>query len=120
MSFESIVASEPLELDVSGASKVTGEIDGPLVEIDLSGASRVELTGIATAVNVVASGASTAELSDLNAEDATVAVSGASTVRLFVTGHLDAQASGASNVTFHGEPELGRIEESGAASVKKR
>ena len=120
VAFESLVVSEPLTLDASGASRITGDIECPRIEIDVSGASRVELSGTVGAAELDVSGTSRATLSALTVGDATIEASGASKAHVLVAGRLDARASGASNISYDGDPELGRIKESGASSINKR
>jgi hypothetical protein len=115
--FESM---EPLDVSVSGASRLRGEIEAGDGVFEISGASRVSLAGSAGDVTIDASGASRLELSDFAVRDADVEASGASEVVVNPSGRLDARASGTSRVYYLGSPSLGEIEASGASSVKRR
>ena len=113
-------STERLDVDVSGASQLRGDIEAGDARFDVSGASRVILSGSAGDLTIDASGASTANLADFTVGDADVQASGASTVTVDVSGRLDAEASGASSVFYLGNPTLGNIDTSGASSVKRK
>lgn len=111
-------SAKPLDVHASGASELRGDIEAGEARFDVSGASRVGLKGSANDLIVDGSGASRIDLSGFDVVDAEVDLSGASTARVRAGGRLDAQASGASHVTYAGSPSLGRAETSGASSVK--
>lgn len=116
--FSQFVSLDPFDLEVSGASSADGEIDAGDVDIKLSGASSVELRGSGVDLVLDASGASQADLERFPVNDARLDVSGASDVSVNVTGVLDASASGASNVTYEGDPRLGTIDTSGSSNIE--
>jgi len=113
-------SSAALDIEVSGASSVQGELDCGDVHMRVSGASSVTLDGAGRNANIGVSGASRARLEGFALQNVTVEASGASSATVNVAGRLDAEASGASTVLYAGNPQLGRIEESGASSVKPR
>jgi hypothetical protein len=49
-----------------------------------------------------------------------VGASGASTVTVNLSGRLDADASGSSDIYYLGNPELGSIDTSGTSSVQSK
>ncbi len=109
-----------LNIDVSGASTLRGDIRAGNTRVDASGASTVRLAGQAGTLDVVASGASTADLEDFAAADVRVEASGASRAVVNVNGRLDAEASGASSVRYVGEPTSVNSDTSGASSIEKK
>jgi hypothetical protein len=111
---------EALDVNLSGASDLRGDIEAGDAAFDASGASRVTLNGSAGDVSVEGSGASHIDLSDFAVADADVKVSGASTATVNPSGTLDVDASGASDVYYLGNPRMGDIETSGASSVKRK
>jgi hypothetical protein len=113
-------SSARFDLEVSGASSVEGEMDSGDVHIRVSGASSVTIDGSGGNGDIGVSGASRARLETFALQDATVEASGASSATVNVAGRLDAAASGASTILYVGNPQLGRIEESGASSVKPK
>lgn len=113
-------STDDIRLGASGASTITGEITTSDVDISISGASTVSLGGIAATMNLQASGASTADLEDFAVVNARVDLSGASRGTVHVTGELDIEASGASHVTYTGDPSLGSVNLSGASSMDSK
>lgn len=111
-------SSEDLRLNVSGASTVTGDIEGGDLAADVSGASTLRLNGSGGSADVVASGASTADLSNFSLTNATVEASGASRINVDVSGTLNAEASGASSVRYTGNPTVERSNSSGGSSIQ--
>ena len=109
-----------LAAEFSGASTLHGDLAMIDLELEASGASNIFLAGTAGNVRAVASGASTIDLDELSAVDAQVEASGASTVTVNLDGILDANASGASNVYYLGNPEMGNIDTSGGSNVSPR
>jgi hypothetical protein len=113
-------SDEDLVVDVSGASSLQGDIEAGDAGIDASGASNVRLTGSSGNLKIGASGASSIKLEDFLAGDANIDASGASNVTVNISGRLDAEASGASNVYYLGNPTLGTIDTSGASNVEAK
>jgi hypothetical protein len=109
-----------INADISGASNVNGYLKAGSSNMGISGASDVKLKGSGGDTRLDVSGASTADLEDYAITDADVELSGASTGRLEVSGKLDADISGASSLEYAGNPSLGRIDISGASSIKPR
>jgi len=132
-------SSEDFEVELSGASSVTGEITAGDTELSLSGASSAELTASANDVVIKASGASRAELTG-SANDVVIKASGASRVELGgfavhnvgiklsgasrstvkLDGTLDARLSGASHLSWIGNPIIGDIRASGASRLSRK
>ena len=111
-------SEDPLEIEASGASRVEGDLNTGDVHIAASGASNVKLSGRGNNLRAIASGASHIDLGDFKGRDTSAIASGASTIRVFAKGRLDAIASGASHITYLGNPILGDINDSGASSIK--
>ena len=114
------IESGDAEIDVSGASQVTGSVEMADIESEVSGASRVELAGSASDLDIAASGASRAELAELHLEDAKVALSGASKGVVYVSDELDVNLSGASSLDYYGDPVLDSVNVSGGSSLNKK
>ena len=110
-----------IDIDVSGASSVAGELTADIVQIKLSGASSADLTGTAREASLRASGASRLDLRGFTLERATVELSGASRAELTVTDTIsEITASGASRLVYHGSPTVGRVSTSGASTIESR
>lgn len=114
-------STEGLNITVSGASRVTGDIfTGGDIEFDVSGASTIQLQGFADNMVAVVSGASRLNLDDFTVNNADVNISGASTGTINLEGRLDANVSGASTLLYIGDPVMGTINVSGASTLSKK
>jgi hypothetical protein len=113
-------SSEDLDITVSGASRVTGDITAGNVEFDISGASSIQLEGSADDMVADVSGASSLNLDDFTVNNADVDFSGASSGTINLDGRLDADLSGASRLWYIGEPTMGDINTSGASTISKK
>jgi len=113
-------STEDLDITVSGASRVTGDITAGDIEFDISGASTMQLEGSANEMVASVSGASTCNLGDFTVNDADVNVSGASTGTINLDGRLDANVSGASTLLYIGDPIMGTIDVSGASTLREK
>ncbi len=113
-------STEDLDIMVSGASRVTGDITAGDVEFDISGASTIQLEGSANDIVADVSGASSFNLDDFIVNNADVDFSGASSGTINLNGRLDADLSGASRLWYIGEPTMGTIDTSGASTISKK
>jgi hypothetical protein len=109
-----------MDIKVSGASKVTGDITAGDVDFNVSGASAVQLEGSANNIVANVSGASRFNLGGFMVNNANVTLSGASTGTVNLSGKLDANLSGASKLSYFGEPTMGNINTSGASTLRKK
>lgn len=116
---EGRIRAESFRLELSGASDFTGAIEAGTLDVDQSGSSDCQLTGKARILKLDVGGASETKAFDLQADEATVKVSGASDVHLTVNGTLSASASGASDIRYKGKGVIKSIQSGTASSVKK-
>jgi hypothetical protein len=109
---------QDLDVQLSGASRLDGELDVTHLDLRLSGASRATLEGGGTEADLDASGASSLDLEDFLLEFAHVKLSGASNATVNVRDELGPiDASGASHLRYIGDPTLTDVDTSGASSV---
>jgi hypothetical protein len=113
-------SGKSLDVMVSGASTLKGDVTSGDARVDASGASTLVLQGAAQDMKIKASGASTVDFGRFSSQDTAVDASGASRVTVSPSGQLDAQASGASTVLYAGEPAGLRVDTSGASTVRQR
>jgi len=113
-------STEDLDITVSGASRVNGDITAGDVEFDVSGASTIQLEGSANDMVADVSGASRLNLGDFTVNNADVDFSGATSGTINLNGRLDADLSGASRLWYIGEPTMGNIDTSGASTISKK
>jgi hypothetical protein len=109
--------SEKLDIEVSGASSSTFNVNAKNLSLDCSGASSLKIVGDGQTMNTDISGASNINAFEFKVANATVEASGASDVKVFVTGKIVADASGASSVRYKGGASV-KSSTSGAGSVK--
>ena len=86
----------------------------------MSGASTVELEGTAADVTIDASGASSMKLKDFSAVNVTIGLSGASNGTVNASGKLDCNLSGASSLSYIGNPTLGSVDVSGGSKISQK
>jgi hypothetical protein len=113
-------STEDLDITVSGASRVTGDITAGNVEFNISGASTIQLEGSANDMIANVSGASRLNLDAFIVNNGDVDFSGASSGTVNLNGRLDANLSGASRLWYIGEPTMGDINTSGASTISKK
>ena len=115
------MAAGDISIELSGASRASGDITASGdAQFDLSGASKAELTGSANDILIEASGASQLSLDNFPVNNADVELSGASRATVNLDGRLDADLSGASKLSYIGEPIMGDIHTSGGSTVSKK
>ena len=109
-------------VEFSGGTR--GEISGFTsthdFEVVLSGGSWAIIEGSAGDLVIDASGGSTFNFSEFTVNDADVVLSGGSNGSVYVGGRLDADLSGGAHLDYYGDPELGTIETSSAATISPK
>jgi hypothetical protein len=114
-----ISSSGRLELDLSGASHVEGDLDADTTLVRLATASEAELEGTTERLELDLAEASRARLRDLASRRAEAELRAASTATISVSQWLDVTASGASVLRYAGDPELGRVDLSGGSRLER-
>ncbi len=113
-----ISAPDIENLHISGASKISiVNLDNESLNIDSSGASKISCEGKTIDLTVNMSGASKFDGEKLSAEKVSVDASGASRASVSVKTDLKADLSGASKVVYYGNPTNIEKKTSGASSV---
>lgn len=108
-------------LEVSGASSVfVNNLNNDSLKVDLSGASNVKTEGVTKNLKIELSGASRFDAEKLQAENVSVEASGASKADVFASMKLDADLSGASKVTYSGNPKDLVKNASGASKISEK
>jgi Protein of unknown function (DUF2807). len=106
------------ELQLSGGAQATAQnlnLSGNL-GIDFSGGSRATISGQAADLTVSNSGGSNVNLQDLKVNNAHVYLSGGSQATINLTGKLDGNLSGGSQLHYKGTPTSISIDTSGGSS----
>ena len=89
------------------------------MDIECSGGSDADLTGSVDILWLETGGGSDFEGYGLKAKEAKVRCQGASDVYVYVTEKLEVDASGASDVTYRGNPQYVDLDSSGGSDIDK-
>jgi hypothetical protein len=103
------LTSSQIRLDLDGAARAFMVLEVGSLVVDAQGASVLNASGTAQRLDLTADGASTVTLGELSVPQASVTVRGASRAAVTVTEQLEASASGASRITYGGDP--GQVDE---------
>ena len=98
--------ADNLEIHLTGAVKARGNVDAKDVNINLTGASELELEGTSQTMDAMIQGASSLRAFAFKVKDASVEVNGASSAKVNVTGTLEMEEGIASDIDYHGKPEI--------------
>lgn len=112
--------TDALDVDLSGACNLKGEIRAERVAVKLSGASEMRISGSASELKLTCEGASDFKSPGFKVESCKADLSGASDARLAVSQSLKVTASGASNFYYTGTPPMTKISKSGASDVVRK
>ncbi len=109
-----------VNLSLSGGSHVTlsGSVDN--LTANLSGGSHVTLSGSADSIDIKGSGGSHFNLQDYSVRDADINLSGGSFADVNVNGTLNVDISGSSEVTYIGEPTMGKTDVAWDSDLAKK
>lgn len=97
---------DELSLEASGASEAELKSSFEKLSIDASGASTLTLSGSGNEMNVSISGASRLKAFGYEATTCNIKVNGASKAEVNVSGELNAEANGASEILYKGLPKI--------------
>lgn len=114
-------AGTSVGIAASGASKVRSVVDTEMLDVDLSGASEADVSGKVASYTLTASGASSVSSGKANVETDTLEcnLSGASAGKVRCNVSATGHVSGASSLTVYGEGNV-MVSESGASKVVRR
>lgn len=114
-----VLKTDALELDFTGASDLVGKILCNTMNMSCTGASDIELNGKASSITARLTGASSLKASAFTVKSADLTATGASNIKIGITEHIKANATGASNITYFGDPKHIEHRATGASSIKK-
>lgn len=110
--------SETMDVYLSGASLCQINVNTPSLKVVLSGASYLSIRGAGQTMEADVSGSSAMKAFDFAVADASIAVSGASDAQIAASSALVVTATGASRVTYRGNPSV-TSEVSGASLLQQ-
>lgn len=108
---------DDFKIQASGGSDMDLEITASDISIQSSGGSDIELSGAADILKIQSSGGSDINAKKLIVKSADIRSSGASDVSIHVTDKLVVEASGASDVTYKGNPKIKDISSTSSSDV---
>ena len=117
--FKGTFKQSDLDISLSGASDISGEVKIDNLKLSGSGSSDFKLSGYAENLKLTISGASDIKGYTLSCKNANIVASGASDVKLTVHGEVSAVASGASDIKIKGTANVTNSTSTGASSIKK-
>jgi len=112
--------TENTVINASGSSDIRGSLKALDCQFTLSGAGTCDLTGSAGDISIIASDSSDFDSSGFTAQTADVTLTGASDASIGVITALDVDISGASSLTYTGNPTMGKIAVSGASEINHK
>jgi hypothetical protein len=108
-------------VESSGASKVNvTNIKNDSFSLETSGASKVSLAGETAHLNIETTGASNIDAEQLKSVRADVEASGACKIAVNVSDELHSEATGASRITYLGDPKTVDNHQTGVGSISKK
>ena len=119
LKLDNLLSTDNVEIDLSGASSMRGEIQVDEMRVELSGSSILSLNGESNILDLSFSGASTMNDFDFKTNNLNADLSGASNVSLEVNNKLEVDASGASNVFYKGNGIVYSQSLTGASQIVK-
>ncbi len=106
-----------LEINLSGGSDLEMELTANRLTCNASGGSDIDLIGSADKIDISCSGGSDVEAKKFMVKHCTVSASGGSDVEIHTTESIDASASGASDITYKGNPSQVKVHSSGSSDI---
>jgi Putative auto-transporter adhesin, head GIN domain len=113
------IKTDKLDMQASGGSDITINIDVNELKANASGGSDVIISGSAKSIDIDASGGSDFKGYELQADNCKANASGGSDIFITVNKELIADASGGSDVHYKGTGLIRDIKSSGGGSVKR-
>lgn len=108
-----------LGIDASGATKINLNLSATRLDCDFSGASELTLKGNAPEADIDLSGASNIEALDFMTRKCSIECSGASNAKVHATESLTVEGSGASKISYKGNPGAVETDLTGASKISK-
>lgn len=106
-----------LKISLSGGSDFEMELTANKIECNASGGSDINLMGSADKIDISCSGGSDVEAKKFIVKHCSVSCSGGSDVEIHATESINASASGASDITYKGNPSQVKVHSSGSSDI---
>ena len=108
-----------LVIDLSGASDFKGSVQTENLRLNGSGSSDFKVSGKATNIKIDISGSSDVKGYELITDNCDIQASGSSDVQITVNKQLKVNATGASDISYKGEPTIKDVRTNGSSDIKK-
>ena len=118
--FLSELSTSNLNLNLSGASALKGDVNLTSCNFNLSGASQIDVAGSINTAIIELSGASSIGNYNCSIDNLSIDLSGASSGSLTLNEIINIDASGASSLNYKGNGTVNAIELTGASSINKK
>ena len=118
--FLSELSTSNLNLNLSGASALKGDVNLTSCNFNLSGASQIDVAGSINTAIIELSGASSIGNYNCSIDNLSIDLSGASSGSLTLNEIINIDASGASSLNYKGNGTINAIELTGASSINKK
>ena len=116
---EGWLTQDQLNIELSGASKADLHIQAHSLRITALGASQIDLEGTTDSLYIDLTGASQIDSEDMVAQDVHIVCAGASQAEIHAAKTLWAQAAGASQIKYEGNPRILQSLSVGASQIKQ-
>ncbi len=113
------ILTKDIHFNLTGATKLTMDLNAANVHTEGSGATKINLTGQASSHHVELTGAGRVNAFDFVVGDYNIENSGASKCQINVLNSLNVHTSGASKIQYRGNPKTINNDKSGASSIEK-
>ena len=120
LKLEGTFKTEDLEIRLTGASDMTGNVEATNLRLSSSGSSDFKIGGKAENLRINLSGSSDVKAFDMVSDYCDISGSGSSDVEITVNKELKVNISGASNVSYKGLAIVRDMKTSGSSSLQKR
>ncbi|MBJ6118574.1 DUF2807 domain-containing protein [Pontibacter sp. BT310] len=114
------INTNELDLELAGAVKAAINVRARTIRADIAGATSTRFTGTTDRLELDAAGACKVNAEQLRASDVRVEASGANKIDVYATSSLTADASGASRISYKGNPASKQINADGASKVERQ
>jgi len=108
---------DDLKISVSGGSDLEMDLTANEMVCSASGGSDINLKGSASKIKISCSGGSDVEAKNFMVKHCEVSASGGSDVEIYAKESIDASASGASDITYKGNPSQVKVQSSGSSDI---
>lgn len=116
---DQLTSQDKIVLDASSASDITVSVEAPEVSIEASSASEIKVSGRTRSVNANSSSASTIKAFELLSENTIAEASSGSSIDVFASVSLEANASSGSDIDYKGAAAMVKKQESSGGSVSE-